>query len=185
VQRANEQQSEKARIGAAAASLVRGGETIFLGGGTTVWEVARRLEDREDLTVLTNSLLVLNALSSHKKTNLIVLGGIFRKGEHTFYGYLTVAALTEINPDKVFIGIRAVSLENGLTNDYLPEVSTDRAILESGREVILVADYTKFERVAPAFVGSLSLIDKVVTDGKTSSEAHKSLQEVGIEVLIA
>ena len=63
LRRTLEQAEEKARIGLAAAALVKDGETLFLGSGTTVLEVAKHLHDRQQLTVITNSLLVLNELS--------------------------------------------------------------------------------------------------------------------------
>ena len=60
LERGNQEQTEKHRIGQAAARLVHPGETIFLGSGTTVLEVARALRETQGLTIITNSLPVLN-----------------------------------------------------------------------------------------------------------------------------
>src|SRR5215470_15186653 len=51
LERAKEQSSDKARIGRSAANLIGDNETVFLGSGTTVLEVARNLRDRKNLTV--------------------------------------------------------------------------------------------------------------------------------------
>ena len=71
LEREREQQEEKTRIGRAAASLIADKETIFLGSGTTVLEVARHLRDRKNLTVITNSLPVLNMLAGLKEVTVI------------------------------------------------------------------------------------------------------------------
>ena len=132
LQRQGEQEEEKMRIGQAAAALVQDGETVFLGSGTTVLEVARNLRLRQNLTVITNSLPVVNVLAGLENITLICLGGMLRDSELSFIGHLTEQALAEVHAEKVFIGARAITLELGLTNDYLPETMTDRAILKAG-----------------------------------------------------
>ena len=155
LQREQEQLATKQRIGQAGAALVRDGETIFLGSGTTVLEVARNLKARRGLTVITNSLPVMNTLSGLPDITVVALGGVLRASELSFIGHITEQALAEVRADRVIIGVHAISLENGLTNDYLPETMTDRAILKCGREVIVVADHTKVNAVATAFLAPL------------------------------
>src|SRR5512138_446245 len=128
--REREQTDEKAGIGRAAADLVADKETVFLGSGTTVLEVARKLRDGKQVTVITNSLPVLNILAGVKEIAVISLGGMLRESELSFIGHITEQALTEVRVDKVFMGTRGLSLEHGLTNDYLQETLTDRAILK-------------------------------------------------------
>ncbi len=72
LQRAAEQAGQKQRI--AAAQLIADGETVFLGSGTTVAEVAVHLRERRDLTVITNSLLVINALADSPAITVIGRG---------------------------------------------------------------------------------------------------------------
>jgi DeoR family transcriptional regulator of aga operon len=182
--RSQEQEKEKERIGRAAAALVKDGETIFLGSGTTVLQVAQNLEDRS-ITVITNSLPVINLLSEKENISLISLGGILRDSELSFIGHITEQALAEVRTDKVFIGIRAISLKQGLTNDYLPETMTDRAILNAGREVIVVADHTKVNMVSTAYLSPVTSIHTFVTDSETPAEFLSGLKKTGIKVHIA
>jgi DeoR/GlpR family transcriptional regulator of sugar metabolism len=83
------------------------------------------------------------------------------------------------------MGIRAINLEDGLTNDYLPEVSTDRVIIQSAPEVILVADHTKFGKVSTALVAPITAISKLVTDKNIPETTYASLNELGIKVFLA
>lgn len=183
LERETEQLSEKTRIGRAAANLIAENETIFLGSGTTVLEVARNLRNRRNLTVITNSLPVLNILAGNSEITLIALGGMLRSTELSFIGHITEQATAEVRTDKVFMSACGISLEQGWTNHYLPETITDRAILKTGREIIIVADYTKVNCVSSAFLAPLNSIHKLVTDDKTPDDFVFGLIQQGIQVI--
>jgi DeoR/GlpR family transcriptional regulator of sugar metabolism len=185
LQRSKDQLDLKARIGQKAAELVRDGDTIYLGSGTTVLEIAKNLGERKQLTIITNSLLVLNELADVEEQTLIGLGGLLRKSEHSLIGHITEAALAELRADRVFMGVRGVHLEYGLTNDYLPETMTDRAIIKAGREVILVVDHTKLGQVAASFVDAITAVDLIITDDQAPEEMVVSLRDLGIKILLA
>jgi DeoR/GlpR family transcriptional regulator of sugar metabolism len=184
LERKTEQVQEKERIGRAAAGLVRDGESVFLGSGTTVMEVARNLRNRRQLTVVTNSLPVLNMLAGRKEITVISLGGMLRESELSFIGHITEQALAELRVDRVFMGTRGLSLEHGLTNDYLQETLTDRAILKVGREVIIVADYSKINRVSTALLAPLHVMKTLVTDAHADKKFLLALRKRRIQVVI-
>jgi DeoR/GlpR family transcriptional regulator of sugar metabolism len=185
LQREGEQTDEKALIGQTAAELIVDGETVFLGSGTTVLETAKNLRNRKNLTVITNSLPVLNALVGIKEITVVSLGGQLRESELSFIGHITEQALAELRVDKVVMGARGLSLEHGLTNDYLPETLTDRAILKIGREVIIVADHTKVNRVSTALLAPLSAMHKLITDSKVDKKFLQGLKKLEIQVVLA
>ena len=184
-ERSREQSAEKRRIGVHAAALVQPGQTIFLGSGSTVAEMAASLREVPDLTVITNSLQVVNALALARDLYIVCLGGYFRPSELSFIGHLTEQALAEVRADLVFIGTRAIDIESGLTNAYLPETMTDRAILRIGREVILLADHTKCGRISTAFLAPVTAVHILVTDDLTSEEFSAALEAQGVRVLRA
>jgi DeoR/GlpR family transcriptional regulator of sugar metabolism len=185
LQRAAEQTSEKKRIAAAAAQLIQDGDTVFLGSGTTVAEIAVFLRERHSLTVITNSLFVINALADSPDINVISLGGILRRTEMSLIGHIAEGSLAEVRTNKVIIGIRAIDIEQGLTNDYVQETMTDRAILKIGQQVIVVADHTKCGRVATAFVAPLNNIHTLVTDTDTPAEFVEAVTAKGVQVITA
>ena len=185
LQRTSEESGEKTRIGRVAAELISDGDTVFIGSGTTPLEVARNLRGRRRLTVITNSLPVLNMLAGEKDITVISLGGMLRDSELSFIGHITEQALAEIRADKVIMGTRGLSLEHGLTNDYLQETLTDRAILKTGRQVIIVADYTKINRVSTALLAPLRSIHTLVTDSKADKKFIQAVKKQGIAVVVA
>jgi DeoR family transcriptional regulator, aga operon transcriptional repressor len=127
----------------------------------------------------------LNMLAGLRDITVISLGGMLRDSEMSFIGHVTEQALTELRVDKVFMGTRGLSAEHGLTNDYLQETLTDRAILKIGREVIIVADHTKVNRVATALLAPLTSIQTLVTDSSTDKKSIQTLKNLGIRVIVA
>lgn len=185
LERQSDQATEKERIGVAAAALIQDNETVFLGSGTTVLEVARHLIDRT-LTVITNSLPVINLFaSSASSVQVVAIGGELRKRELSFIGHITEQNLGEVYVDKVIMGVRAISLEQGLTNDYFPETNTDRAIIRMGKEVILVADHTKFGRVSTVLLAPLTSVHTIVSDQLLSDVIANELKALGIRLILA
>jgi DeoR/GlpR family transcriptional regulator of sugar metabolism len=179
------QAEEKRRIGQTAAALVNPGETIFIGSGTTTLEVARQLHVEESLTVITNAMNIADELVNNSQITLIVIGGLVRHSELSLIGHITEQALRELRADKVFLGIRAVSIRDGLTNNYLPEIMTDRAILQIASQIILVADHTKLGKVSTSHVAPISVIHTLVTSNQAPQAFVKELEAQGIRVILA
>jgi DeoR family transcriptional regulator of aga operon len=182
--RASAQGEEKRAIGRAAAALVADGETVFLGSGSTVLEVARCLVDRE-ITVITNSIPVCNTLAESPGVNLIVAGGFLRKAELSLVGHTVEQMLADLRGDKVIMGIQGIHLQHGLTNSYLPESIVDRTIVGFTSQLVVVADHTKFGKTNSAFVADLSAVNTVVTDERTPREVVNALMGRGITVVVA
>lgn len=185
LQRATAQAGEKARIAAVAASLIEDGETVYISSGTTALEVARSLRPRRRLTVVTNSLAVVDVLREADGIELIVLGGFLRRSEQSLIGHMTERALQEVRAARIVLGIRGIHPQHGLTNDFLPETQTDRAVLRLGGEVIVVADHTKCGSVSTSFVGPIAAMDVLVTDDGASPAFVAAMAAEGVRVMLA
>jgi DeoR/GlpR family transcriptional regulator of sugar metabolism len=183
-QRMSENAAEKRRIGRLAANLVSPGDTIFLGSGSTVSEMVSYLQDLKSLTVITNSLPVVNQLA-RSPVELVVIGGMFRSSEQSMVGHVADMAIREFRANHTFMGIRGIDVEHGLTSDFLPEAVTDRAILDIAPHCVIVADHSKFSRVGSVFLAPVTRANTVVTDDKVSAATVQALRESGIDVLIA
>lgn len=185
IQRMKQNWSCKERIAKATVALIQDGESIFLGSGSTTALVARNLQGRGNLSVVTNAFTVVNELANQRGIDIVVLGGMLRASELSMLGHITGQALKEVRVSKVIIGIHAIDLRAGLTNDYLPEVLTDRAILELGSQVILVADHSKFGKVGSAFLAPVERLSTVVTDNQTDAGMLEALRQLAITVVLA
>lgn len=183
--RIDEHKVEKERIGKAAVALINDGETIFLGSGTTVIYVAKNLPPDIHLTVITNSLPVVNELASHPGIDLIVIGGMLRQSELSMVGHVAEQAVREFRADRVFLGMFAIDVACGFTNDYPPEIMTDRAIIDIAPQLIILADHSKFGRVSSMLVAPVTAADVIITDVDTPQDVIDELCEKGIQVIQA
>jgi DeoR/GlpR family transcriptional regulator of sugar metabolism len=183
-QRLRENAAEKERIGAAAAGLVKAGETIFLGSGSTVREMTPHLLSIPHLTVITNSLPVINELAA-SEIELIVIGGMLRQSELSMVGHVAELAIREFRADTVFMGIAALDVQQGLTSDFLPEAVTDRTIMGMARQCVIVADHSKFGRVNSVFLAPVTAADTIISDTQVAPETVRKLEEAGVRVILA
>jgi DeoR/GlpR family transcriptional regulator of sugar metabolism len=174
----------KRAIARAAVALVPDGATIVIGSGSTALGFAREIAGR-NLTVITNALDVANVLLDREGIELIVLGGVVRPRMHSMLGHLAELAAMELRADLLFMGIGAISVEQGLMNDSVPEILVDRALSRMARSVVVLADASKFEQVAPGYVFGLEAVDILVTDAALASATAAVVREKGIEVIVA
>lgn len=176
--------AQKAAIGAAAAKLISEGDTVVLDIGTTTLEVAKNIGEISHLTVLTNSLPVLNELVSGN-VNVYALGGRLRGQELSIGGSIAEETLGNFFVDKAFVGAGGVTLENGIT-DYSPDsAQLCSAIMKRANEVILVVDSSKFNKNVFAKVAPINHIDTVVTDSGIPQEYVDFFAKSDIRLIIA
>jgi DeoR/GlpR family transcriptional regulator of sugar metabolism len=185
IQRLPENKECKESIAKTAASLVRDGESIFIGSGSTAAYVPRFLTRYKHLTVITNALNISTDLATASDITVVVLGGMMRREELSLIGHIAEQSLQELHLDKAIIGIPAIDVKAGLTNDYLPEVITDRTIINRAREVIVLADHTKIGKISSAFVAPLIRINTFITDSQADAEILAEMRALGVNVLIA
>lgn len=179
------QAEEKRKIGRAAAKLIQDEETVFLGSGSTVLEVAENLRGKHNLTVITNSLPISNLLAKESGIHVVMTGGSLRQSELSLIGHLVDTSLAELRADKVVMSIQGIHLQHGLTNNNLAETMTDRTICHFSPKLVLVADHTKFNKTKASFVAEISAMSTLVTDSRAPGDLLKELELLGTEIIIA
>ena len=104
---------------------------------------------------------------------------------HSMLGHLAELATGELRADVLVMGIGAIGVEQGLMNDSVPEIFTDRALRRMARSVIVIADASKFERVEPGYVFGLGEVDVLVTDDALPRETLEAVRAAGVRVVLA
>ncbi|WP_224994362.1 transcriptional repressor AgaR [Cesiribacter sp. SM1] len=176
---------EKARIGKKAAQLVYESDTIIIDSGSTTAEMVRSLPELQDLTVVTNALNIANQLMTIPHINVIIPGGFLRKNSLSMVGPQAEKSLRNFNVDKAFLGVDGFDTRNGIFTPNVEEARLNEIMIEISREVILLADSSKFGKRSFAFICSINQIDKVITDNGIPEDDLKRLQDAGVEVIIA
>lgn len=173
----------KQRIGEAAAALIKNGDSISLDTGTTTLEVARHISNIQDLTVITHSFPIANLLVDTMRNRLICTGGILRAGELSMVGDLAVRAYQEYFVDKLFLGVGGIDVRFGMTEFNLDDTLIKRVMIQNAKEVIVVADSSKFNQIAFTSVCPLKAVSKIVTDTSLDLSTLSLFEKEGIEIL--
>ena len=175
---------EKAAIAREAAALIQDGEAIMLDAGSTTLQIARQLRQRRHNTVVTNAVNIACELAA-ADLDVTLTGGTLRQVTFSLVGPIAEATLAGLHVDKLFLGTNGVDLKRGLTTPNLAEAQAKRAMIESAREVILVADHSKLGRISFCRFCPLTRIDCLITDRGAPPEFLRALEEQRVKVLVA
>jgi DeoR family transcriptional regulator, aga operon transcriptional repressor len=181
--RGGRHREEKRRIAAAAAARVSDDiASVGLTGGTTTTEVARRLADRQGLTVVTNALNIAAELALRPDIKLIVTGGAARSESYELVGPLAEATLEGMNLDLAVVGVDGITVAGGLTTHHDIEAHTNRVLIGRARHVIVVADGSKVGRLAFARICDVSSVHELITDASAPALELQHLADAGIVI---
>ncbi len=184
--KAGRQLEEKRAIARAAAALVTPGSAIGLSAGTTTRALAVELAEVADLTVVTNSVPVAEALGQPNRADrTVVLTGGVRTPSEALVGPVAVATLRSLHLDAVFLGVHGISAAAGFTTPNLTESETDRALVQAGQRLIVVADHTKWGIVGISTIAELGDADVLVTDEGLGEHARGLLAAEVDELILA
>ena len=180
------EQPAKRAIAARAATLVEPHSAIGLSAGTTTWMLARNLQNRSaendtpgGLWVVTNSTTVADMLATGSRPSDIgvVLTGGVRTRSAALVGPIADHAIGSLHLDRLFLGVHGMDVDAGFTTPNLAEAHTNRALIASARQVVVLADSTKWGTVGLADFGALSVADVLITDVGIPAEAREALEE--------
>jgi DeoR family transcriptional regulator, fructose operon transcriptional repressor len=177
------QLAEKESIGKACAGLIQPNQSVIIDAGTTVYHVARHLEEKSP-QIVTNSLPVANLYSASGRVELVLSGGVIYPRLGVLVGPLAVEAFSKIHADVAVMSAGGITLE-GLTNSHGLLIDIQLAMMRAAAKVIMCLDHTKFGRRSVSPLCDLEPVDIIVTDSKAPGEMVGRLRERGIEVVVA
>ena len=184
-EKANQAAAEKAAIARLAAGLVRPGESIVLGPGTTTLALARVLADFAELTVVTNSLLVAQALMPAAHVEVILTGGTLRRAIHALVGPGTEESTRALRVSQAFISGNGLTAERGLSTPSPLVAAADRALAAASQRTVVLADHTKVGHETMCQTVPLERISTLITDAGADPGELAAIREAGVEVLVA
>ncbi|MDI9221480.1 DeoR/GlpR family DNA-binding transcription regulator [Pantoea sp. EA-12] len=174
----------KLRIAIQAAKLVKEGDTVILDSGSTTKLLAEALAERQNITVITNSLPAANILSNNKDITLVVCGGTVRHKTASLHGNIAELALRDVSANLMFVGADGLDIENGITT-FNEGFAISAVMADASRQVIVLTDSSKFGRKGFNQVLSLDKIHTVITDEDAPEEALNELRKQGKTVIVA
>lgn len=175
----------KYAIACAAAELVNDGDAIILDSGSTTSQMAQQLVGKKDLVVMTNALNIAFELANNEQVDLMVVGGSVRRKSWSLYGPAAEQHMRQFRFDKLFLGVDGFDLLSGITTPDPGEAQLNRAMCDVAREVIAVADASKFGRTSFCMIREIGQIQCLVTDSRIPENYLHALKHLGVDVIIA
>ncbi|CAN5593073.1 DeoR/GlpR family DNA-binding transcription regulator [soil metagenome] len=177
-------QPAKLAIATRAAELIAPGTAVALSAGTTTWGLGRFVGMIAGLTVVTNSTTVADTISAGETKQTVILTGGVRTPSAALVGPVADATIRSLHFDQLFLGVHGMDAHAGFTTPNLAEAETNRSLISRAREVIVVADSSKWGTVGLADFGPLSVADVLITDDGLSAEARAALSELVGELIV-
>lgn len=163
---------------------IEDGDSIVIDSGTTCLYAAKQIHHRKGIKVLTTDIKVAEELGRHSDIESIVIGGLIRAGYYTLVGDIALDNLNHLNINKTFMSADAVDIHKGITNAGLFEVGIKKKIIEIAQKVILIVDYTKFNKYMMYKVADLSSIDCIITNKELDSEYADRIKDTGAKLVL-
>ncbi|HWM39417.1 MAG TPA: DeoR/GlpR family DNA-binding transcription regulator [Streptomyces sp.] len=182
--------AEKTAIADLAAGLVEEGEAVVVGAGTTTQELARRLARVPGLTVVTNSLLVAQALAHANRVEVVMTGGTLRGSNYALVGSGAEQSLQGLRVSRAFLSGSGLTAERGLSTSNMLSASVDRALVQAAAEVVVLADHTKLGtdtmfQTVPTDVMTRLVTDKPPPQDDRAGTELQALADQGVQITVA
>ena len=184
-EKAGQAAPEKASIARVAVEMIRPGDSILLGPGTTTQALAKLLVDFPELTVVTNSLLVAQALMGSSRVEVILTGGTVRRSIHALVGPATEESVRALRASLAFISGNGFSAERGLSTPSPLVAATDRAFASAAQQVVVLADHTKIRQDTMCQTVPVARVQILITDAGTDPAEITAIREAGVDVRVA
>jgi len=133
--------------------------------------------------VITNALNIAMELANLPHVRVIMIGGILRHMSYSLVGPHAEQTLRGLNADRLFLGVDGLDPEIGLSTPDVLEAQLNASMIRVSREVIVVADSSKFERRSLSVIAKLDTVHKVITDKNVSPSMVAALEAIGVEVI--
>lgn len=176
--------TEKQEIADKCIEFIEDGDTIMIDSSTTAVCVAQNIHKYEKkVTVITNSMKVVEEFQDSKWAKVICIGGGLRKRTKSFIGNQALTQLESLYANKAFVSCTAVNRKFGATDDSEREAEIRRKMISNSEKSFLIVDRTKFDNLESHLICGLEKIDVIVTDQKLSNEWEDTLKKMKVEII--
>lgn len=184
-QKAGFNTQNKRLIAAKAREYIRDGETIALGGGSTIIELCYMLMDLKKAVVLTDSILAANILMENPNIELWINGGIVHNKAGYIIGPNSTTVFETMQIDKTFLGAECIDFDKGIYSAAFANANVEHTMATVGKKVFILADSSKMNRQSTVSFLPLNRVDCIVTDSDCNPNYIPYIQRHGVELIIA
>lgn len=156
--------NQKQQIAEKAISLIHDGMVVLTTGGTTIIEMARCLPPNLKATFVSGSIPAILEYMMHPTIDVIVIGDKISKNSRITIGADAIARIRSLKVDLCILGINAIDLNHGITDNDWDVVQLKKAMIESSQKNVCLTISEKINSFQPIHVCDLSEIDILITE---------------------
>ncbi|MBW7838037.1 MAG: DeoR/GlpR transcriptional regulator [Chitinophagaceae bacterium] len=175
--------TQKKIIARKAISLIRDGMFVLTGGGTTVIEMARALPNDLSATFISGSLPALLEYSNHPLIDVIAIGDKVSKTSRITVGSEAIARIKELKVDICFMGINAINVEEGVSDNDWDIVQVKKAMIEASRKLVCLTISEKINSRQVIPICPLNKVDTLITELSPDDPLLRPYVRAGVRVL--
>lgn len=140
--RTKENSSVKSILGKKAAEMLQDGDTVFMDASSTVLHIADYLQTKQNLTVITNSIKVLEKLKG-KQITCYLTGGMLLENSHALVGNVAEETISSMYADICFFSSQGIT-EDGVITDFSDaETKLRKQMIRNAKKSIFLYDQSK------------------------------------------
>ena len=183
--RSQQQPDTKLAIARYAARLVNDGDTIFIDSSSTTFALVPFLGRRQNLTVVTNSISVSQALIEYPTIVVVICGGRLRHISQSIVDIHSIGLLQQLRINTGFFGAHGISIRTGLTDISREESDTKQLIHQQCRRTVALLDASKLNRIGAYPFIPINQVHTVISDFAADNSLIEGLRKSGVHCFLA
>lgn len=182
--RSRENIANKNKLGTAIMDLINDGDIVMMDSSTTSLEVAKKMGNSKNITIVTNSMGLAMEMVQHDKVQMICIGGTLRRNALSFIGPSAKKTIKNYYADKVILSCKGIDIKRGIMESNEMEAEIKKEMVDAAKTVILAIDHTKFNKCSIISLYDLSKVDIIVTDKEPAKKWVEFFKEKGVEYIV-
>jgi ribose transport system substrate-binding protein len=174
----------KQAIARQAAELVEDGDSILLDASTTVYYIARFLQNRRKLRVITNGIEIARLLAQNPTNTVILLGGVLNTDSTSITGMISERIIQDLHVKTAFVSCSGITPETGLTEVHIAEAQIKEKALAAAKKVVALVDSSKFGKVDLTSFARLDQVDYLYTDDRLNQDWIECLKQTRLSFTV-
>ncbi|MCK5661961.1 MAG: DeoR/GlpR transcriptional regulator [Thiotrichaceae bacterium] len=182
-QRMRDNVSAKRQIAKAACELIKPGEILFIDSGSTTLTFAEELSVIDNLTIITNSVDIAKVTGAANSAQVFLIGGQYSADNRETVGPIAISQLNQFSVSTTVLTVGGIHAEAGLTDYNVDEAHIAKAMIKKTNKLIILADSTKMDQIAPFAVTNLEKVDYLVSNSTVSSVLNEALKSANVGLI--
>ena len=161
------------------AEMINDGDQLMLDASTTSLEIAKKIKQKNNITIITNSLEILVELADKTGWTILSTGGTLKEGSYSLSGSSAEKMIRDHHVDIEICSAKGIDMNMGITESNEKDAEIKKSIFNAANLKILALDHTKFEKISFIKVCDIKDVDVIATDCYPGDAWKRRIEDAG------